>query len=259
LHQFQLLSRPLQVPPSASAAGKPINARYKPKSGRYEIYVPNDVRPEVWDSAKGRDLGAARYEEDREDAALHDVKFKEKDPREMRLNETRLLSERVPHAGAYVLGIVRDGKLHLHPISETHQFSPNLSYLDVLSKNSSPRHPNASDEDEEGPPPDPDDPQPAPSSPKKVKKAGTSNAKEVTVAARRVGDGSEDLGGLSSVRRELILKRRKERDEPWQALDYHDEQSQQAGEAYEKLFSLQGETLSCTTPTDAVLKATYQT
>jgi len=110
LHQFQLLSRPLQVPPSASVAGKLIKARYKPKSGRYEIYVPNDVRPEVWDSAKGRDLGAARYEEDREDAAHHDVKFKEKDPREMRLNETQLLSERVPHAGAYVLGIVRDGE-----------------------------------------------------------------------------------------------------------------------------------------------------
>ena len=114
--------------------------------------------------------------------------------------------------------------MHLHPISETHQFSPNLSYLDVLSKNSSPRRPNDEDEEEEeGPPPDPDDPQPAPSSPKKVKKA-TSNAKEVTVAARRAGDGSEDLGGLSSVRRELILKRRKERDEPWKALDYHDEQ-----------------------------------
>jgi len=172
--------------------------------------------------------------------------------------------------------------LHLHPISETHQFSPNLSYLDVLSKNSRPRRPNASDdEDEEGPPPDPDDPQPAPSSPKKVKKAATSNAKEVTVAARRVGDGSDDLGGLSSIRRELILKRRKERDEPWQALDYHDEQvrrsdsisarsnfheihncllqSQQAEGAYEKLFSLQEDRLSCTTPPDAVLKATYQT
>jgi DNA-directed RNA polymerase-3 subunit RPC5 len=110
LHQFQLLSRPLLVPPSAAAAGKTIKARYKPKSGRYEIHVPNDVRPEVWDSAKGRDLGAARYEEDREEAAFHDVKFKEKDPREMRLNETRLVSERVPHAGAYVLGVVRDGE-----------------------------------------------------------------------------------------------------------------------------------------------------
>lgn len=115
LHQFQLLSRPLQVPPSAAAAGKTIKARYKPNSGRYEIHVPNDVRPEVWDSARGRDLGAARYEEDREEATLHDVKFKEQDPREMRLNETRLLSERVPHAGAYVLGVVRDGEIISKP------------------------------------------------------------------------------------------------------------------------------------------------
>lgn len=110
LHQFQLLSRPLLVPPSAAAAGKTIKARFKPKSGRYEIHVPNDVRPEVWDSAKGRDLGAARFEEDREEAALHEVIFKEKDPREMRLNETRLVSEPVPHAGTYVLGAVRDGE-----------------------------------------------------------------------------------------------------------------------------------------------------
>jgi DNA-directed RNA polymerase-3 subunit RPC5 len=112
----------------------------------------------------------------------------------------------------------------LHPISETHQFSPNLSYLDVLSKNSRPRRSNAEDDEDEGPPPDPDDPQPAQPLQKKVEKASASNAKEVTVTARRAGESSEDLGGLSSLRRELILKRRKERDETWQALEWHDKQ-----------------------------------
>lgn len=113
--------------------------------------------------------------------------------------------------------------MYLHPISETHQFSPNLSYLDVLSKNSRPRRSNDEDDEDEGPPPDPDDPQPAQPPPKKVKK-GSSNAKEVTVTTRRAGESGEDLGGLSSLRRELILKRRKERDEPWRPLAWHDEE-----------------------------------
>jgi len=67
------------------------------------------------------------------------------------------------------------------------------------------------------------------------------------------------MGGLSTLRRELIMKRRKERDEPWKDLNWHDEQSEQAEEAFEKLFSVNDEILTCTTPMDAILKATYQT
>jgi len=55
------------------------------------------------------------------------------------------------------------------------------------------------------------------------------------------------------------MKRRKERDEPWKDLNWHDEQSEQAEEAFEKLFSVNDEILTCTTPMDAILKATYQT
>ena len=109
LHQFQLLSRPLQAPPTAAQAGKRIKARQKPKTSRYEIHVPIDVRPEVWNADQGRAYGAARYEEDREEAAAHDVKLKEKEPEELRLSEVRLLSEKITHRGEYVLGVVRDG------------------------------------------------------------------------------------------------------------------------------------------------------
>lgn len=114
LHQFQLLTRRLEVPPTAASAGKIINARYKPNAGRYEIHVPNDVRPEVWHAARGQSFGTARYQEDREEATLHDTKFKEKEAPEMRLNETRLISDRVPHAGEYVLGVVRDGVTQIY-------------------------------------------------------------------------------------------------------------------------------------------------
>ena len=64
LHQFPLLTRPLETPPSAARSGKRITARIKPNSQRLEIHVPADTRPEVWNPEKARDLGAARLDED---------------------------------------------------------------------------------------------------------------------------------------------------------------------------------------------------
>ncbi|KAF8308899.1 hypothetical protein DL93DRAFT_2170782, partial [Clavulina sp. PMI_390] len=73
LHQFQLQNRPLEVSPAARDAGKVITARSKPKIGRYEIHIPNDVRPMVWNAARGRALGDARYQEDKDEAELHEA------------------------------------------------------------------------------------------------------------------------------------------------------------------------------------------
>lgn len=114
LHQFQLLGKALVMPPEAQEAGKSIKARYKPKTGHYEIHVPNDVRPARWNSEKGLNYGAARFEQDREEATIHDIKFKSKDPNETRLSETRLTSERVEHRREYVVGVVRDGTHKQH-------------------------------------------------------------------------------------------------------------------------------------------------
>lgn len=111
LHQFQLVNRPLVAPPAALQAGKYIKARYKPKTRRYEIHVPNDVRAEVWNPTRGQDFGKGRYNEDKEEAVMHDVKFQERDDNEKRVNETRLQSEKVPQIGEYVLGVVRNGRL----------------------------------------------------------------------------------------------------------------------------------------------------
>ena len=117
----------------------------------------------------------------------------------------------------------RSGKLFLHPINETHQFRPTLTYMDTLTRKSKRRGGGYSDDESDGPPPDPDEAPPEKLAPKKEKKASSSNAKEVTVAVRRGGESAEDLGGLSSLRRELIGKRKKEREEPWQSLNWNDE------------------------------------
>ena len=109
IHQFQLVTRSLEVPPTAAQAGKTIRARYKPSNGRYEIHIPNDVRPDVWNAPNGQRYGAARYDEDKDDAAMHSTKFQEKEMQDMRLNDTRLLSRQSEHVGEYVLGVVHDG------------------------------------------------------------------------------------------------------------------------------------------------------
>lgn len=119
--------------------------------------------------------------------------------------------------------LVASGKLHLHPISQTHQFRPTLSYLDILSrKNKRSRGGGGSDSDsDDGPPPDPDEIAPV-VAPKKEKKAAT-DAKEVHVTARKTDDqNGPGQGGLSAVRREMLHLMREEEDEKWKDLEFCD-------------------------------------
>ena len=113
LHQFPLLTRPLQVPPSAAQSGKKIRARLKPKAARLEIHVPVDSRKEVWNRERSEDMGKARAIDDAENSA---GKRKANDDADQRLSDIRLRSEQVPDRGAYMLGIVRDGMDVLFPL-----------------------------------------------------------------------------------------------------------------------------------------------
>lgn len=106
LHQFPLLNRPLQVPPSAQLSGKRISARIKPEVRRMELHVPADTRPEVWNHDRARDLGVAQIGDDIE---KKQEKKKLKEGEEPRLSEVRLQSEQIPQRGAQMLGIIRGG------------------------------------------------------------------------------------------------------------------------------------------------------
>jgi len=107
IHQFPLLTRPLQVPPSAASSGKRITARIKPQVRRLEVHVPADTRPEVWNVERTKELGAAQVEDDRE--KNQEPKGKKREGEEPRLSEIRMQSEEVPQRGNYMLGVVRDG------------------------------------------------------------------------------------------------------------------------------------------------------
>ena len=236
LHQFPLLNRPLDVPPSAAISGKRIRARLKPTTRRLEVHVPVDPRPEVWNVEKSKELGAGRMDDDSEKNQASGSKLREGE--EPRLSEVRYRSEEIPHVGAYMLGVVRDGELlvhsvlgevhnlpgtlHLHPLNETHQLRPTLTYLDALNRKSRRSRAGDSESDSgDGSPPDPDDVSPV-SAHKKGKKPA-SEAKEVQVAARKAEEkGGRDLqGGMSAMRREMLMSLRAEEEEEWQDLVYH--------------------------------------
>jgi len=102
LYQYPLLQRPLQVPPSASVAGKQIHARLKPEADIIEIHVPFDTRDDVWNKKQGQEYGQYRAEEDGQKTTSKEEK---------RLDDLRLKSERIREGAAYMVGVIRDSTL----------------------------------------------------------------------------------------------------------------------------------------------------
>ncbi|KAF5374783.1 hypothetical protein D9758_000141 [Tetrapyrgos nigripes] len=252
IHQFPLLSRPLQIPPSAAASGKRISARIKPGVRRLEVHVPADTRPDVWNSERGKEYGAGQREDDRE--KNQERKGKERAGEEPRLTDVRLRSEEIPIQGVQMLGIVRDGELHLHPVSQIHQFRPTLTYLDILSRKTKRRGADSDSDSDNGPPPDPDDPVPV-AAPKKKEKKAAGPSREVHASAKKaVDDQTGNLAQLSTVRREMLAAIRTEEDESWEDLGYFDVTTLEAEEAFEKLFSQNSEELDCKSDITQFLK-----
>ncbi|KAF8973891.1 DNA-directed RNA polymerase III subunit Rpc5 [Flammula alnicola] len=251
IHQFPLLIRPLQAPPSAVLSGKRITARYKLQTRRLEIHVPVDTRSEVYNVEKSKALGSGRLQDDREKNQQRNVR----DDDDPRLSEVRLRSEEIIQRGVHVLGIVRDGKLHLHPISEAHQLRPTLTYLDILSRRNRRSRGTGSDSDsDDGPPPDPDEVAPV-VAPKKEKKAPT-DVREVHVTARKSDDqNGSGQGGLSAVRREMLHIIRSEEDEKWEDLEFCDVTTEQSSTAFESIFSQKDEALECSTNISTFIKS----
>ncbi|KAM5538164.1 hypothetical protein V8D89_008051 [Ganoderma adspersum] len=253
LHQFPLLTRPLEVPPSAAASGKRIHARLKSNVKRLEVHVPVDTRPEVWNNERSKELGAARGEDDKE-KNQELPKVKQREGEQARLSEVRMRSEQVPQVGVYVLGVLREGRLHLHPISETHQFRPTLTYMDMHLRKSRRTRGGDDSDDDDGPRPDPDEQPPAPALKKEKKPAG--EAKEVQVAVRKTAEsqGLQFTGGMTQIRRDMLTLMHAEEDENWEDYEYCGGETAEANEAFESVFSTSFEELECKTDITSLLK-----
>lgn len=131
-----------------------------------------------------------------------------------------------------------------------------MTYLDLLSKKGKrSRHGPGSDSDsDDGPPPDPDDPASQQLFQPKKERKPTAEAREVQVSAKKTDDksGLQPLqGGLSSTRRDILQALRREDEEMWTDLEYHDEQvrSQSSDQILLKSSLIQleqsGESLRC--------------
>jgi DNA-directed RNA polymerase-3 subunit RPC5 len=118
-----------------------------------------------------------------------------------------------------MIGVLHEDVLHLHPVSEIHQFKPSLTYLDVLSRPTRRKASDSDDSEDDGPPPDPDEPAPAPTPKAKKEKGKEVEAKEITVSAKKIDDANLQ-GGLSTMRREMLLGMRKEQEEAWVDYDF---------------------------------------
>ncbi|PPQ67353.1 hypothetical protein CVT24_011536 [Panaeolus cyanescens] len=255
IHQFPLINRPLQVPPSARLSGKRITARIRPKARRLEIHVPADTRPEVSNLEKLKEFGRARLEDDRE--KNQEPKIKMQDDEDPRLSEVRLRSEEIPQKTVSILGIIRDGETTPTIIAIWSKFRPTLTYLDLLSQRSKRSRGGAGDDSDsdDGPPPDPDEAPLEVAVPKKEKKAA--EAKEVHATARKVDDagGPGAMGALSAVRRDMLLMIRTEEEEPWEDLTFCDVATEQSLEVFESLLSHKQEPLESEATITSFLKS----
>jgi len=240
LYQYPLLQRALEVPPSAKIAGKKINARIKPETDIIEIHIPFDTRDDVWNKKQSREYGQYRHEEDGQKAISKE---------EMRLDDLRLRSERIRDGAAYMVGVIRDNQLHLHRVSATYKFRPNLAYVDLQSQQTARRRRGEeegvlSDEAEE------EEEQET----KLRKGKALGEAKEVIVSARKTGE-SKFPTGMSDMRRELLRNLRAEELEPWISLKYQDETT--SSSHFEGLIAKKDTHLECTSSMAAMLHRAF--
>lgn len=157
-----------------------------------------------------------------------------------------------------MLGVVRDGRLYLHPISQMHQLRPTLTYMDVFHRKSSRKSRGGADtesDDDDGPPPDPDDPTPLLPVAKEQKLVG--EVKELQVSLRKAEDKNtlSLQGGLSSARREMLHLLREEEDEAWMDVEFCDGETEEAEAAFQSIFSKRNDELSCQADLASIVKS----
>lgn len=106
LFQYPVHHRPPAVTSYAEQRGQHISARMKENVHRFEIEVPVDMRPTVWNEDRAEELGFLPVEE--QDAKKKGKKKDEKP--ENWGSKMRLKSEEVPNVTGYWAGLVHEGE-----------------------------------------------------------------------------------------------------------------------------------------------------
>ncbi|KAK8850503.1 hypothetical protein IAR55_004421 [Kwoniella newhampshirensis] len=247
IYQYPLQHRSISVPKWAQDRGKIISSRVKEKVGRVEVEVPVDAGTSYWREDRAKDLGfvmdvgdangengdviggygfGGRVGKDK------DKRGKEKKKKDEKWGDKmRLRSEVVPNATGYYSGVIREGALHLHPISRLLQFRTSLNYLDDADAKSRERSARrngangAESDDEDGP------------GPKKNGKAPAAAPMKDLRTARKLLDEEENdgSGSIKDFRHKMWWMASKEEEDEWVPYSWrtgaHDEGVAQALEA----------------------------
>ncbi|KAI5453186.1 hypothetical protein NCC49_006214 [Naganishia albida] len=216
LFQYPLHHRAPQVSEWARARGEQVTARMKENVSRFELEIPIDMRPEVWDEERAEGLGFVK-----------DEKKKGKARDDGWGNKMRLKTEPVPEVTGYWAGVVHDKALHLHPISRLQQLRPALGYLDAVEaqdraeKERARRLANGEEDEDED-----DEPEPGKASkakPKKEKEEAKTvqlqmaQAPEDAIPLRRgskMGTGGT-VGTTTQIRNKLVKALTAEAEDDW--------------------------------------------
>ncbi|KAJ9121642.1 hypothetical protein QFC22_002262 [Naganishia vaughanmartiniae] len=175
LFQYPLHHKEPQVSEWARSQGQHVTARMKEVADRFELEIPIDMRPSVWDDERAEVLGFAREDPNK--------KGKGRARDDSWGNVTRLRTEPVPEVTTYWGGMVHDGALHLHPVNRIQQLRPALGYLDAVEaiaraeKEKAVRQANGEEEED-----DDDEPEQGKTSKSKAKKEKEAELKTVQLA-----------------------------------------------------------------------------
>ncbi|KAJ1888420.1 hypothetical protein LPJ66_008588 [Kickxella alabastrina] len=113
LHLLQYPQSPNQVKPGQLV---PSVARIKPIHGQIEMDMPLDVQSPMYNTERGRELGAGLSDNGR----LLDIQT--------------LVSVDIPKSSNYLAAVVHSGELHLTPMEKVTQLRPSLKYLDKVAE-----------------------------------------------------------------------------------------------------------------------------
>ncbi|ORY26612.1 Sin-like protein conserved region-domain-containing protein [Naematelia encephala] len=150
LFQYPLHHTDFGVTEWASARGKTVSARMKEAVGRIEVEVPIKTETNVWRDERARELGYVT-DVNAVNGSNGDIeggkRGRKKDTLPKWGDKMRLKGEVVPEATGYYSGIIRDGALHLHPISTVSQFRTSMTYLDEFHSHENPKSQGGDDDD----------------------------------------------------------------------------------------------------------------
>lgn len=154
LFQYPLYARgrPLPVPPTAAQRNQRVTTRWRPQANRVEMDIPLDMRENVYNRDRGRELaenctsmppinvpGADAVKQERtNDMPVANNVF----------DRMRLESTTVQPATRYMVGLVHQGEVHLVPLDAIVQMRPSMQHVDLMSQADEQHHRTSGDDED---------------------------------------------------------------------------------------------------------------